>query len=46
MVIKEIKKRRRAWNICIENMPLLRNLRIKEMMNSAKSNDPAIWPFK
>ena len=30
-----------------ENMTLLRNLRIKkEMMNSAKSNDPAIWPFK
>ena len=25
-----------------ENMPLLRNLRIKEMMNSAKSNDPPI----
>jgi hypothetical protein len=29
-----------------ENMPLLSNLRIKEMMNSAKLNDPAIWPFK
>ena len=29
-----------------ENIPLLRNLRIKEMMNRAKSNDPALWPFK
>ena len=29
-----------------ENMPLLRNLRIKKMMNRAKSNDPALWPFK
>jgi hypothetical protein len=29
-----------------ENMPLLRNLGIKEMMNRAKSNDPALWPFK
>jgi hypothetical protein len=25
-----------------ENMPLLGNLRIKEMMNRAKSNDPAL----
>ena len=30
-----------------ENMPLLiKKLRIKEMMNRAKSNDPALWPFK
>ena len=25
-----------------ENMPLLRNLRIKKVMNRAKSNDPAL----
>jgi hypothetical protein len=25
-----------------DNMPLLRNLRIKEVMNRAKSNDPAL----
>jgi hypothetical protein len=29
-----------------ENMRLLRNLRIKEMIGRAKSNDPALWPFK
>jgi hypothetical protein len=29
-----------------ENMTLIRNLCIKEMMNRAKSNDPALWPFK
>jgi len=29
-----------------ENIRLLRNLRLKEMMNRAKSNDPALWPFK
>jgi len=29
-----------------KNMTLIRNLRIKEMMNRAKSNDSALWPFK
>ena len=29
-----------------ENIPLLRNLRIKEIMNRAKSNDPALWHLK
>jgi hypothetical protein len=29
-----------------ENMRLLRNLRLKEMLTKAKSNDPAMWPFK
>jgi hypothetical protein len=33
-------------NLREENMRLLRNLRLKEMMNKAKSNDPALWPFK
>jgi hypothetical protein len=29
-----------------ENMPLLRSLRIKEMMSRVKSNDPVLLPFK
>ncbi len=29
-----------------ENMRLLRNLRIKEIIDKVKSNDPALWPFK
>ncbi len=29
-----------------ENMRLLRNLRLKEMISKAKSNDPSLWPFK
>jgi hypothetical protein len=29
-----------------ENIRLLRNLRLKEMMIKAKSNDPGLWPFK
>jgi hypothetical protein len=29
-----------------ENIRLLRNLRLKEMLSKAKSNDPALWPFK
>jgi hypothetical protein len=29
-----------------ENMRLLRSLRLKEMMTKAKTNDPALWPFK
>ena len=29
-----------------ENLRLLRNLRLKEMMRKAKSNDPTLWPFK
>jgi hypothetical protein len=39
--VKEFE--REFWE---ENMTLLRNLLIKEMMSSPKSNDPAIWPFK
>jgi hypothetical protein len=33
-------------NLREENMRLLRNLRLKEMMSKAKSNDPDLWPFK
>jgi hypothetical protein len=28
------------------NIRGLRNLRIKEVINRAISNDPALWPFK
>lgn len=33
-------------NLREENIRLLRNLRLKELVSKAKSNDPALWPFK